>query len=269
MNLPVVCLAALIIKDAMETIGLVSGSVGLVVTVLTFASGGTKAVINGFAGLGRILWLILTPLHGIWSNASRQKKLEKQFSDYLTSTQRDSDTRNVQCDACRVHIAEAGEALAKIKEIIEKEFKFNGGSSIKDILSLLYADYKETKRNTSFPLFICDEKGRNIVVSKPYADLLDLENDGQLLGLEWRSFIDGRDMREYSEGFFEAVANCSSFGGRFRFSDSSKGAWAVRAQPLLRGQDLKLLYLGVIRPSDDTARSIAEGKGYDYSTAPH
>lgn len=253
----------------LEWAGIVSTSLGILAAILTLTKGGPAGLKQGFIRAAKVVWWLLTPLHGFWTNARAQKALMGEFQKFEAERGMAAREGGAKVKAIAEAIKGLDERVTEIHRTMHREFSFNGGASIKDILVLLNADFRDRKREVPYPMFICDHRGQNQVVSQAYLNLHGLEHDTALLHLDWLQFIDSRDVPLYSQQFLEAAERRSSFGGRFRFADPTKGTWYVTARPLIVNPELKLLYLGVMRPADTAGEVLATSLCFDYSKAPY
>ena len=247
-----------------EILATKAGVLGLISGIVALSRGGLSGFKDGLMACGKILWWLLTPLHVVWTNARATRKLTEELRSFRSDRLRDVAEREKIVGT----IDRMAQQVAATERTIHQELRFNGGSSIKDVLALLHADFTERKRSVPYPMFICDEFGQNKVISIAYAALHDLGRDEALMDVDWVQFIDSRDTKPYMDSFLAAVKRHASFGGRFRYANPDKGSWSVMGRPILQDKRLKLLYLGVMRPADDRAQELAEELGFDYSEAP-
>lgn len=95
-------------------------------------------------------------------------------------------------------------------DYLMKEFKPNGGSSLKDQMNKMEMQVQElAKKNkvdmemSHHGIFQCDMEGRNSYVNKTYANMIGVTKE-ELLGRNWEQYIESDDYLTKWEAAFEA-----------------------------------------------------------------
>ena len=109
------------------------------------------------------------------------------------------------------------------------------------------------------PIFMCDEDGKNTVVSLGYLKLLDIHTKDDLSDVQWQSVLGGELRSEYLHAFDIARESHTTFRKacdyRNPYTDNHRGRWKVIA-PCVEVND-SLIFTGRFMAVDEKAIAIA------------
>lgn len=131
-------------------------------------------------------------------------------------------------------------------------------------LAILTAQHQQIVKASIRPLFICNETGKNEIVSYGYLTLLGIQNPDLLDGERWLDNLHGEGVDHYLEVLKRAVKNkrgfVSSVGFKNPMTGEYRGKWRVEADCV--DVNDALIFTGCFFPEDDVAIRIAEKQGW-------
>ena len=148
--------------------------------------------------------------------------------------------------------------LEKVTKI-EKEMQYNGGNSIRDIVTIQVNRQKAQFWRSARPSM---EMGRDVqvqLVSESLCHLFGVADPQQVLSRNWLNFISGR-VDEFLIGFENAVRFHSgiNFHLPIRADDGTdQGVWELRLSPITAPDSVRPLYSGYFKPIDARAQEVA------------
>ena len=144
--------------------------------------------------------------------------------------------------------------IGKIKKQIEN------GLSHK--MAMVAAGQYQLVRADTFPLFVCNETGKNEVVSLGYLNLLGLGFEAQeiITSIKWQNATCGELESDYIDAFQQAVTYKTDLmkecGFQNPITGEFRGVWRVFATCTEVGS--ALMFYGRFVPVDEKAQEIAE-----------
>lgn len=144
------------------------------------------------------------------------------------------------------------------------ELEFNGGSSVKDVVTMDHGVRIHEFRLQPRPGFICDEKGAFSEVTDALIRLVKETDRARLMGQNWRNFIYNEDVAQVVASLLGQAATGSDFRWRCRWTDGmdARGTWEMILTAVLKKPDGRVRYIGTLRPVDEVARGIAQRNGW-------
>lgn len=151
-------------------------------------------------------------------------------------------------------------------EGIEKEIKFNGGKSIKDMLFLLFRYREHDFWRIGIPAFELDGDAQMILVSEAACRLFGVSSQEELKRRSWLRFIGhvGADGTGSVDDFLSAYHNTVQFQSEFLISlrittaaGKSCGEWELRGSPISQENATTKIYSCHLSPASDLARDAA------------
>jgi len=181
-----------------------------------------------------------------------------------------------QCDM-RAEMAKssktAADFLATYKEDAKKWNSFGG--DIKEINKVLRngishklarqeAQAQLAMESEETPIFMCDENGVNIAVSKGYLKLLDIYNRHDLDNIQWQATLAAKSRDGYLHSFNIARETKTTLRAHCEYqnpySEEMRGEWKVTA-PCVEVNS-SLIFYGKLMAVDEKAISIATENGW-------
>jgi len=185
-----------------------------------------------------------------------RKMLELSHQERVTFQEKynkDSERWNMSAD----QILENNRMLAELNGLVR-----NG---ISHKLALQSAQSHLMMQTEQRPIFLCDENGKNLLVSAGYLNLLGIHSRADLEDVQWQTVIYGELREAYLRDFDLAKDSCGHFRGtvdlRNPYTEEHRGRWRVIAP--CAAVNAALVFIGRFVPVDDTARRIAAEHDWD------
>jgi PAS domain-containing protein len=146
-------------------------------------------------------------------------------------------------------------------ETIEKEMKFNGGKTIKDMLFLMFNYRRHDYWRIGHPVMEIDGDARVTLVSEATCRLFGVVNPDDLKKRSWLSFVEHGSVDDLLRSFMEAVRFQSEFNYRLFIrtaAGESRGEWELRASPISEVNAATKIYSSSLIPISDPAKRVAK-----------
>jgi len=154
--------------------------------------------------------------------------------------------------------------MLSMVESMRAELDFNGGGSVKDVVTMDHGVRMHDFRLQPRPGFICDEKGAFSEVTDAMIRLVKETDRSRLLGQNWRNYIYNEDIAKVVDALLGQAASGADFRWRCRWTDGeeARGMWEMILTAVLRKADGRVRYVGTLRPVDEIAKGIAQRNGW-------
>jgi PAS domain S-box-containing protein len=213
--------------------------------------------------VGKALWLGLLPLHAPWTVTRAMVRIDGKVERIgVEAKERDRD-RKMEIEAIQLDLRKQAREFQKIA----KEMTNNGGESLKDVVTLLRADFKQRILHRTYPYFMADATGRIIVASRGLCELVGVEHHEQLNGYEWRKWLFNEDQSMFVDNMNRAIRDRTGYRVAARMVNASSrqlGRWEWVAEVALPKATSPLVYLGFVRPADEEAHAVSDDLGFRY-----
>jgi|GEM_PF-4123886 len=232
-------------QQTKEVAGVIAAVFGAVVAVLSFLKNGRELIASGAKGLWKLFVVATTPAHGPWTVT---RKIDQVLS---RSAERDNEIRKIKDDV----------------KGIKEEMNPNGWDSMKDVLTLLLGNFKQSVKDKAYPIFVCDGDGKIIVVSRAFSAMVGIPTAEGLMDFDWKRWLYQEDREPFCRAFAGSAETRSAFRGSGRwvnFDSESIGRWEVNADVMNDRRSSRLLYRAILKPVDGTARDWCRKLGFQY-----
>lgn len=130
--------------------------------------------------------------------------------------------------------------IYRICDILQKEFKVNGGSSLKDALNRIEQSQRDIKLlqlaiytfwdiKYSEPMFICSSFGYCLWANKSYLKLIG-RTENEIVGSKWESMIHQEDREAVIEEWYNACSDGRSFEFTYRINTTDGEILTVKCK---------------------------------------
>lgn len=144
---------------------------------------------------------------------------------------------------------------------IEKEMKFNGGRTIKDMLFLNFNYRRYDFRRLSYPALELDGDAQVMLVSDMTCRLFGVTNPEDIKRRSWLSFIDKVPVDDFLSAYQQAVRFQSEFNWVLSIRTGAgemRGQWELRASPISETNAVNKIYSSVLTPVDELAVRVSK-----------
>lgn len=148
----------------------------------------------------------------LWKSASSTVKFKKRIDEHLEQS---------------AYSRQKVDEMSRRIEIVEHEVLHNSGSSLKDISARIEAKLDFTMEWDDKAYFMSNREGFNFWVNKTYVVKSGALSKEDLLGMNWRDYID--NLEEYDEKWVHAFEQHRQYSGTVKFKNGSVGT--IRAKP--------------------------------------
>lgn len=147
---------------------------------------------------------------------------------------------------------------------IEEENEYNGGSRVKDMLSLLVNARRHDLRTAPRPILELDGNGLVTFANEAACRLFRVYNPDDLARRSWLRWLDSEEVGDFIQSFREAAGTSSLFRFSIRIvaNGIDRGLWEFRAFPIDSGKGTARVYSSEFVAKDETAKAITLRNGW-------
>lgn len=149
----------------------------------------------------------------------------------------------------------------KIKDIVG----FNGGGGILDRLEYIAGYNTSEFWLKNHPGFSLDGDAKLIDSTHAFCLLLGVNDKDMVVGGNWKSFLDKREIKEFIEEYKTVSAKRDIFRRQIAFSDvygNNAGTWTVIGNPLCSEKARAIRYMVMLYPFGDAAKAKAQANSW-------
>lgn len=166
---------------------------------------------------------------------------------------------NKEAIAARERMDKVEATLNDLTKFVKKELTYNGGSSTLDAIRrienrIIEQEYAQNALmlDDANGIFRCDMTGHNRWVNRTFARYLGCGTN-ELIGLGWKRFIKGGELRRYNEVWQAAFKDGCEFEDVVEFIDTDDKPLKLRivAAPVIDDKGKLLSYVGTVSPAEN------------------
>lgn len=146
-------------------------------------------------------------------------------------------------------------------ELMETELSFNGGSSLKDVVTRAEGMRRHHFAVQARPAFMCIGSGEIFELSDALCQLCGVWDKAKLYGHNWLVHLYVEDVEDVQGIMASAAAARSAFRLRVRIREERgdyAGLWEVIANVILDKPTGQVQYAASFKPADDVAKKIVK-----------
>lgn len=139
-------------------------------------------------------------------------------------------------------------------ELIEKEMRFNGGKTIKDMLVLIFNYRRHDYWRIGRPAMELDGNAQVMLVSGAACKLFGVVNPDELKRRSWLRFVESSIVDSFLAAYQDTVKYRSEFTWTFgvhALSGEYRGQWEMRASPITAEGAETSIYSAFLSPSPE------------------
>jgi PAS domain-containing protein len=216
------------------------------------------AVFSGLALLIPRVRLLLRKLLGYLTQAEK-RAAEKRAAEEVRQTMLK------MLESIESRLAENGGRL----EVIEKEMKFNGGRTIKDMLVLFFNYRRHDYWRIGRPAMELDGKAQVTLVSEAACKLFGVVNPDDLKRRSWLRFVESSSVDPFVAAYQDTVKFRSEFTWLFSIHSPSgqyRGEWEMRASPITAEGAETSIYSAFLSPHPECSVAREFAKSIDWTS---